>query len=160
MRVSGYELRGAGCGGQGVHLLSTIYYLLSTIYYLLPTIYYQLSSIYHQLTTSHHLFDVIDKLFHRIFLTGSTHGNDIHLAIFFVFLQIKNPDGRVARHFEDSLQAMILLLNLFRKFHSSRKIQFQQNHIILRSEEHTSELQSRGHLVCRLLLEKNKKKKR
>src|SRR5690625_6662352 len=25
---------------------------------------------------------------------------------------------------------------------------------ILRSEEHTSELQSRGHLVCRLLLEK------
>src|SRR5690625_6242162 len=26
----------------------------------------------------------------------------------------------------------------------------------LRSEEHTSELQSRGHLVCRLLLQKNK----
>src|SRR5437660_9723442 len=29
-----------------------------------------------------------------------------------------------------------------------------------RSEEHTSELQSRGHLVCRLLLEKKKKKKK
>src|SRR5690625_6002661 len=28
--------------------------------------------------------------------------------------------------------------------------------IVLRSEEHTSELQSRGHLVCRLLLEKKK----
>src|SRR5690625_5861394 len=28
---------------------------------------------------------------------------------------------------------------------------------IERSEEHTSELQSRGHLVCRLLLEKKKK---
>src|SRR5690625_6214899 len=28
--------------------------------------------------------------------------------------------------------------------------------INLRSEEHTSELQSRGHLVCRLLLEKKK----
>src|SRR5690625_6784183 len=28
-----------------------------------------------------------------------------------------------------------------------------------RSEEHTSELQSRGHLVCRLLLEKKKIKK-
>src|SRR5690625_6101481 len=27
---------------------------------------------------------------------------------------------------------------------------------ILRSEEHTSELQSRGHIVCRLLLEKKK----
>src|SRR5690625_6669739 len=29
----------------------------------------------------------------------------------------------------------------------------------LRSEEHTSELQSRGHLVCRLLLEKKKEMK-
>src|SRR5690625_6334634 len=28
--------------------------------------------------------------------------------------------------------------------------------LTLRSEEHTSELQSRGHLVCRLLLEKKK----
>src|SRR5690625_5972490 len=28
--------------------------------------------------------------------------------------------------------------------------------VSLRSEEHTSELQSRGHLVCRLLLEKKK----
>src|SRR5207253_11114040 len=28
---------------------------------------------------------------------------------------------------------------------------------VCRSEEHTSELQSRGHLVCRLLLEKKKK---
>src|SRR5690625_6157382 len=33
-------------------------------------------------------------------------------------------------------------------------------HIESRSEEHTSELQSRGHLVCRLLLEKKKNKKR
>src|SRR5437870_8230840 len=31
-----------------------------------------------------------------------------------------------------------------------------QAHEGLRSEEHTSELQSRGHLVCRLLLEKKK----
>src|SRR5439155_10667067 len=30
-------------------------------------------------------------------------------------------------------------------------------HLHFRSEEHTSELQSRGHLVCRLLLEKKKK---
>src|SRR5437660_3255827 len=30
-------------------------------------------------------------------------------------------------------------------------------HVGERSEEHTSELQSRGHLVCRLLLEKKKK---
>src|SRR5690625_4619483 len=31
---------------------------------------------------------------------------------------------------------------------------------VRRSEEHTSELQSRGHLVCRLLLEKKNMKKR
>src|SRR5215208_3553637 len=31
---------------------------------------------------------------------------------------------------------------------------------VRRSEEHTSELQSRGHLVCRLLLEKKKKMQR
>src|SRR5690625_6119209 len=30
---------------------------------------------------------------------------------------------------------------------------------LMRSEEHTSELQSRGHLVCRLLLEKKKNNK-
>src|SRR5690625_6196444 len=30
----------------------------------------------------------------------------------------------------------------------------------LRSEEHTSELQSRGHVVCRLLLEKKKRNQR
>src|SRR5690625_6742260 len=30
------------------------------------------------------------------------------------------------------------------------------NRLLIRSEEHTSELQSRGHLVCRLLLEKKK----
>src|SRR5690625_6120994 len=30
------------------------------------------------------------------------------------------------------------------------------DYLIDRSEEHTSELQSRGHLVCRLLLEKKK----
>src|SRR5687768_17700866 len=35
----------------------------------------------------------------------------------------------------------------------------RQRHRMARSEEHTSELQSRLHLVCRLLLEKKKKKK-
>src|SRR2546422_3929324 len=34
---------------------------------------------------------------------------------------------------------------------------FLRLHDVVRSEEHTSELQSRLHLVCRLLLEKKKK---
>src|SRR2546421_1271618 len=44
----------------------------------------------------------------------------------------------------------------FRK--SSRSHRFQSTSVpVLRSEEHTSELQSRSDLVCRLLLEKKKK---
>src|SRR5436305_8337103 len=36
----------------------------------------------------------------------------------------------------------------------------RRHRVKVRSEEHTSELQSRPHLVCRLLLEKKKKKKK
>src|SRR5207247_11451435 len=39
------------------------------------------------------------------------------------------------------------------------KLKFEVNGKEIRSEEHTSELQSRVDLVCRLLLEKKKKKK-
>src|SRR5690554_6975449 len=42
--------------------------------------------------------------------------------------------------------------------HAGRLANAQGRHIRFRSEEHTSELQSRPHLVCRLLLEKKKKK--
>src|SRR3989442_7741610 len=42
------------------------------------------------------------------------------------------------------------------KFHFPQKLYYKSQ---LRSEEHTSELQSRPHLVCRLLLEKKKNKK-
>src|SRR5207244_13476756 len=36
----------------------------------------------------------------------------------------------------------------------------ETKHLAMRSEEHTSELQSPDHLVCRLLLEKKKTKKK
>src|SRR5690554_7164553 len=39
------------------------------------------------------------------------------------------------------------------------RLELNDERIDARSEEHTSELQSRPHLVCRLLLEKKKKKK-
>src|SRR3712207_7786324 len=38
-----------------------------------------------------------------------------------------------------------------------RDVQGAHDHVTTRSEEHTSELQSRQYLVCRLLLEKKKK---
>src|SRR5690625_6973857 len=37
-----------------------------------------------------------------------------------------------------------------------RYLEYKKYEVTYRSEEHTSELQSRGHLVCRLLLEKKK----
>src|SRR5690625_6881935 len=43
----------------------------------------------------------------------------------------------------------------FSKCRNSTEILFYLIELFFRSEEHTSELQSRGHLVCRLLLEKN-----
>src|SRR5690625_6041045 len=36
------------------------------------------------------------------------------------------------------------------------RVRYMDRKEVWRSEEHTSELQSRGHLVCRLLLEKKK----
>src|SRR2546422_4005129 len=45
-----------------------------------------------------------------------------------------------------------------RRVHGSRDVE-PSPHTRERSEEHTSELQSRLHLVCRLLLEKKKKNK-
>src|SRR5438270_6062947 len=45
-------------------------------------------------------------------------------------------------------------------FSAAAKFQALSSLGILRSEEHTSELQSQSNLVCRLLLEKKKKKKK
>src|SRR2546422_2738756 len=45
-----------------------------------------------------------------------------------------------------------------RQFEAARRQTIAQRLCRSRSEEHTSELQSRLHLVCRLLLEKKKKK--
>src|SRR5207253_11034507 len=42
------------------------------------------------------------------------------------------------------------------ELNSARTVKYSGGRRPLRSEEHTSELQSRGHLVCRLLLEKKK----
>src|SRR5437899_8152978 len=49
--------------------------------------------------------------------------------------------------------AAVLVIHRAR-FHCSADLPFQESHH--RSEEHTSELQSLRHLVCRLLLEKKK----
>src|SRR5690625_1602667 len=62
---------------------------------------------------------------------------DSHFADHYIY-QIAN---RVANQFGKTLPACHVIV-----------------HSDIRSEEHTSELQSRGHLVCRLLLEQKNKK--
>src|SRR5690625_5538270 len=51
-----------------------------------------------------------------------------------------------------SYTVMALLLGNY-----SKRVMYVPYRLPERSEEHTSELQSRGHLVCRLLLEKKEK---
>src|SRR5437870_13154416 len=86
---------------------------------------------------------------------------DIHLSyLIFFFLMIRRPPR----------STLFPYTTLFRSIAVNRReavsdrqlddeVAVSQRHgnlIIERSEEHTSELQSRGHLVCRLLLEKKK----
>src|SRR5207253_10986542 len=49
--------------------------------------------------------------------------------------------------------AVVILSQVLPDFYN---LGYQESRQLVRSEEHTSELQSRGHLVCRLLLEKKK----
>src|SRR5690625_6567955 len=62
-------------------------------------------------------------------------------VMFKKFASILNAHGK---ELEDYTQAIDVANETFKNF----------GEVFTRSEEHTSELQSRGHLVCRLLLEK------
>src|SRR2546430_12331161 len=74
---------------------------------------------------------------------------------FFFFLMIRRPPR----------STLFPYTTLFRSAHDERGSEIRQGGGIpgdryraVRSEEHTSELQSQSNLVCRLLLEKKKKK--
>src|SRR2546429_8638451 len=91
-----------------------------------------------------------------------------HLFFFFFFLMIRRPPRSTLFPYTTLFRSRARGARAARRLHwepahpepahsrageaSMRRIQ------LYRSEEHTSELQSRLHLVCRLLLEKKKKK--
>src|SRR5690242_21314856 len=52
----------------------------------------------------------------------------------------------------------VAALGQFLRHHGAARARADDDGVALRSEEHTSELQSHVNLVCRLLLEKKKKK--
>src|SRR6266498_4241192 len=76
----------------------------------------------------------------------------IFFIFFFFFLMIRRPP-------RSTLFPYTTLFRSREALHDRRRHRLHDLDFAHRSEEHTSELQSRPHLVCRLLLEKKKKKK-
>src|SRR5690606_40248984 len=76
------------------------------------------------------------------------------LSNFKLLLTLSLPLGNTLGHFQS--QGLVILLQRFNG--TGFVIRNQVIELSKRSEEHTSELQSRENLVCRLLLEKKKKK--
>src|SRR5689334_23534046 len=82
----------------------------------------------------------------------------LHLIFFFFFLMIRRPPRSTLFPYTTLFrslgpQLMTVVTNAAAGRPVPRRVVTQE-----RSEEHTSELQSQFHLVCRLLLEKKKKK--
>src|SRR5438876_7116577 len=76
---------------------------------------------------------------------------------FFFFLMIRRPPRSTLFPYT-TLFRSDCACRIHRREHSDLRGPHLQEGAALRSEEHTSELQSPVHLVCRLLLEKKKKK--
>src|SRR5215813_15139801 len=83
-------------------------------------------------------------------------------ASFFFFLMIRRPPRSTLFPYTTLFRSDECGVNLVRGQFPQRDAihNVRGSHRFVRSEEHTSELQSRPHLVCRLLLEKKKKKKK
>src|SRR2546429_7144927 len=82
---------------------------------------------------------------------------------FFFFLMIRRPPRSTlfpyTTLFRSSMQKITIIgFGFERVADGVAEIEHAAQAALARSEEHTSELQSRLHLVCRLLLEKKKKK--
>src|SRR6266487_1411617 len=80
--------------------------------------------------------------------------DETEVTFFFFFLMIRRP--RRSTLFPYTTLFRSLLRAMPRQCQADDEAQDQQTDAHIRSEEHTSELQSPVHLVCRLLLEKKK----
>src|SRR5437870_10739687 len=80
--------------------------------------------------------------------------NDSLLLRFFFFLMIRRPPRSTLFPYTTLFRSSNSACPSLSVFFSPRSTVCSLRVFFSRSEEHTSELQSRGHLVCRLLLEK------
>src|SRR5690625_6034184 len=99
----------------------------------------------------------------RLLFRSSALSLPLHFFSFF-FLMILPPPRSTLFSLHDALPILINYIHNKQQrkegiVKSNIAASFQASVVDVRSEEHTSELQSRGHLVCRLLLEKKKRKK-
>src|SRR5258708_38466105 len=79
----------------------------------------------------------------------------ILFSLFFFFLMIRRPPRSTLFPYTTLFRSRCH--GTWRKIRRSRSTAATTKTVSRRSEEHTSELQSPDHLVCRLLLEKKKK---
>src|SRR5438445_9666081 len=80
----------------------------------------------------------------------------VFLLFFFFFLMIRRPPRSTLFPYTTLFRSQVVAFEGLQAEHPAPRQQRSR----VRSEEHTSELQSRQYLVCRLLLEKKKKKKK
>src|SRR6266481_7464798 len=78
-------------------------------------------------------------------------------SFFFFFLMIRRPPRSTLFPYTTLFRPAVPLEATGREAPDGRSHRLQRRGARCRSEEHTSELQSQFHLVCRLLLEKKKK---
>src|SRR6266508_6207634 len=78
----------------------------------------------------------------------------------FFFLMIRRPPRSTLFPYTTLSRSLVRLAGRQPNGHRHVRARYtsSRTHRWKRSEEHTSELQSRGHLVCRLLLEKKKRR--
>src|SRR5690625_6067616 len=100
-----------------------------------------------------------------VVVTGFDIGREVgtvFMGVFWGYLFLLSFDvltGLIASAVQGKLNSNISFQGMMKKVASVVALAFVSfvDVYFKRSEEHTSELQSRGHLVCRLLLEKKKK---
>src|SRR5256885_4020489 len=84
------------------------------------------------------------------------------VCFFFFFLMIRRPPRSTLFPYTTLFRSVLLAYALYfpeRQIYYMMLFPIPARVFVLRSEEHTSELQSPCNLVCRLLLEKKKKNK-
>src|SRR5690554_1119761 len=114
------------------------------------------------LTTQTALFDV--KKYTKKTETGDVHLKDGRFDLEVLKKKVSRTTLTYAfvKYFDLNFTHIKTKISIWHNDQDTQEIIFNKNENKLetyRSEEHTSELQSRPHLVCRLLLEKKKKKK-